>query len=123
MSTASKDPKINDLFTEGSHHRNLSVVVLNQNLYFGRDPTQRRNCQYMILFNNPIDKLQVMTLAKQMYPGNSNYFMKKFNEAVTVPFGHLLIDLKAIETTWKHFHKYKTVVKCKEWYQWRVIVP
>ena len=95
MSTASKDPKINDLFTEGSHHRNLSVVVLNQNLYFGRDPTQRRNCQYMILFNNPIDKLQVMTLAKQMYPGNSNYFMKKFNEAVTVPFGHLLIDLKA----------------------------
>jgi hypothetical protein len=24
MSTAAKDPRINDLFTEGSHHRNLS---------------------------------------------------------------------------------------------------
>ena len=28
MSTASKDPRITELFTEGSHHRNLSVVVL-----------------------------------------------------------------------------------------------
>ena len=27
MSTASKDSRINDLFTEGSHHRNLSVDV------------------------------------------------------------------------------------------------
>jgi hypothetical protein len=34
MSTAAKDPRINDLFTEESHHRNLSVVTLNQNLFF-----------------------------------------------------------------------------------------
>lgn len=37
MSTSAKDPRINDLFTEGSHHRNLLVVVLNQN--FEKDPT------------------------------------------------------------------------------------
>jgi hypothetical protein len=42
MSTATKDPGINDLFTEGSHHRNLSVVTLKQNLFFGKDPTQRK---------------------------------------------------------------------------------
>jgi hypothetical protein len=41
MSTAAKDPRIIDLFTEESHHRNLSVVTLNQNLFFGKDPTQR----------------------------------------------------------------------------------
>ena len=64
MSTASKDSRITDLFTEGSHHRNLSVVILNQNLYFSKDPTQRRNCHYLVLFNNPIDKLSVMTLAR-----------------------------------------------------------
>jgi len=56
MSTAAKDPRITDLFTEGSHHRNLSVVVLNQNLYFSKDPTQRRNCHYLFLFKNPVDK-------------------------------------------------------------------
>ncbi|VDI36806.1 Hypothetical predicted protein [Mytilus galloprovincialis] len=43
MTLASKDTRINDLFTEGSHHRNLSVIAIYQNLYFGKDPTQRRN--------------------------------------------------------------------------------
>jgi len=42
MSTTTKDPRINDLFTEGSHHRNLTLISLNQNLYFGKDPTQWR---------------------------------------------------------------------------------
>lgn len=59
MSTAAKDPRITDLFTEGSHHRNLSVVVLNQNLYFSKDPTQRRNCHYLFLFKNPLAKQSV----------------------------------------------------------------
>ena len=45
MSTTTKDPRINDLFTEGSHHQNLTVISLNQNLYFGKDPTQRRRCR------------------------------------------------------------------------------
>ena len=47
MSTAAKDPRINDLFTKGSHHCSLSVVTLNQNLFFGKDPTQRRNCDLL----------------------------------------------------------------------------
>ena len=38
MSTAAKDSRINDLFTEGSHHRNLTVIALNQNLYFAKPP-------------------------------------------------------------------------------------
>ena len=56
MSTATKDPRINDLFTEGSHHRNLTVIALNQNTYFGKDRTQRRNCHYLVLYKNPIDR-------------------------------------------------------------------
>jgi hypothetical protein len=42
MSNTSKDPRINELFTEGSHHRNLSVIAINQNLFYNKDPTQRR---------------------------------------------------------------------------------
>jgi len=72
MSTAAKDPRITDLFTEGSHHRNLSVLAITQNLYFSKDPTQRRNCHYMVLFKNPIDQQQVMTLARQSTPGILN---------------------------------------------------
>ena len=67
ISTAAKDPRITDRFTEGSHHRNLSVVVFNQNLYFSKDPTQRRNCHCLFLLKNPVDKQSLMTLAKQIY--------------------------------------------------------
>ena len=94
MSTASKDSRVNELFTEGSHHRNLSVIAINQNLYYNKDPTQRRNCHYLVLFNNPIDKQQVMILARQMYPENAQHLMRHFASATSKPYGYLLIDLK-----------------------------
>lgn len=94
MSTASKDSRINELFMEGSHHRNLSVIAINQNLYYNKDPTQRRNCHYMVLFNNPVDKQQIMTLSRQMYPENSQHLLRHFKEATSKPYGYLLVDLK-----------------------------
>ncbi len=95
MSTASKDQRVTDLFTEGSHHRNLSVIAINQNLYHSKDPTQRRNCHYMVLFNNPVDQQPVMTLARQMYPSNPERFMKAFRNSVTQQrYGYLFVDLK-----------------------------
>ncbi|CAC5393784.1 unnamed protein product [Mytilus coruscus] len=95
MSTSAKDSRINDLFTEGSHHRNLLDVVLYQNLYFGKDQTQRRNCHYLVLFNNPIDRQPIMTLGRQMYPSRGDFFIRKFEEATRKPFGYLFVDLKA----------------------------
>ena len=94
MSLSSKDPRITELFTEGSHQRNLSVAAINQNLYYSKDPTQRRNCHYIIFFNNPVDKQQVMTLGRQMYPEKTHHLVNHFNEAVSKPYGYLLVDLK-----------------------------
>ncbi|CAC5399436.1 unnamed protein product [Mytilus coruscus] len=94
MFTSAKNSRINDLFREGSHHRNLSVVVLNQNLFFGQDPTQRRNCHYLVLFNNPIDRQHVKTIGRQMYPSRSDFFLRKFEEATSRSYGILLVDLK-----------------------------
>ncbi|WAR05457.1 YMD3-like protein, partial [Mya arenaria] len=94
FSEAGRDKRVTDLFTEGSHHRSLSVISINQNLFGNKDPTQRRNCHYLVLFNNPVDKQSVMTLARQMYPGQSDIFMKQFSKATKYPYGHLLVDLK-----------------------------
>ena len=94
MSTSSKDKRVTELFTEGSHHRNLSVISINQNMYYSKDPTQRRNCHYMILFNNPADQQPIMTLARQMYPGNPQRLMDAFSKATVKPYGHLVVDLK-----------------------------
>ena len=52
------------------------------------------NSHYLLLFKNPRDKLQILTLAKQMYPGQTDFFLNQYEEAVKRPFGYLLIDLK-----------------------------
>jgi hypothetical protein len=108
MSTAAKDSRINELFTEGSHHRNLSVIAINQNMYYNKDPTQRRNCHYLVLFNNPVDRQQVMTLARQMYPENPQYVLRHFKEATSKPYGYLLIDLKP--TTPEHLRMRRDIL-------------
>lgn len=47
---ASRDQRIIDLYTDRIHHRNRSVIALNQNLSLSKDPTQRRNTQYLVFF-------------------------------------------------------------------------
>jgi len=48
----------------------------------------------LVLFINPRDKLQILTLAKQMYPGQTDFFIKRYEEALRRPFGYPLVDLK-----------------------------
>ena len=96
MSEASNDKRICDLFTKGTHHHNLSVICLVQNLYYqGKESrTMSLNSQYLVLFNNPRDQQQVMVLARQMYPGQSEKFLSSYKMATSKPYGYLAIDLK-----------------------------
>ena len=96
MSEASNNKRICDLFTKGSHHRNLSVICLVQNLYYqGKESrTMSLNSQYLVLFNNPRDQQQVMVLARQMYPGQSEKLLSSYKMATSKPYGYLAIDLK-----------------------------
>ena len=94
MTEAKCDQRIADLFTKGSHHRDISIVYLTQNL-FPQGKACRDiilNTQYMVLFNNPIDRQQVATLARRFYPSMSATFMKRFEQATSYPYGHLMID-------------------------------
>ena len=96
MIDASKDKRIVNLFTRGSHHRNLSVIYIVQNLFHQGKGSRSisLNSHYLVLFKNPRDKLQILTLAKQMYPGQTDFFLNQYEEPVKRPFGYLLIDLK-----------------------------
>ena len=97
MTEAKCDQRIADLFTKGNHHRNISIVHLTQNVFpqgkACRDITL--NTQYLVLFNNPIDRQQVSTLTKRIYPSTSVTFMKRFEEATSPPNGYLVVDLKS----------------------------
>ena len=96
MIDAGKDQRIVHLFTRGSHHRNLSVIYIVQNVFHQGKGSRNisLNSHYLVLFKNPRDKLQVLTLAKRMYPGRTDFFPKQHEEAVRRPYGYLLIDLK-----------------------------
>ena len=78
-----------NLFTKGSHHRNVSVVFLAQNLFpknkFAR--TMSLNAHYIVLFKNPKDTSQFANLARQMYPKQWQFdveaSMRRENRTVT----------------------------------------
>ena len=90
------DGRVTKLFTKGSHHRNLSVIFIVQNL-FGLNKEQRTitlNSHYLVVFKNPRDVSQINHLAKQMYPGKLKYVQEAFKDATSSPHGYLLFDLR-----------------------------
>jgi hypothetical protein len=94
MREISKDERIVSLWTKGSHHKNLSCVCLLQDFYFPNTQTIRRNSHYINLFNMPNDKRAVRTISGQMFPNNPSHMLDAYQEAVSRPYGSLLIDLK-----------------------------
>ena len=95
MQEAGKSEKILNIFTTDSHHKNISVIFVTQNI-FSQQKNARTislNCQYIILTNNPRDRLQVQILGKQMFPGDSSFFNKAYQDAVSSKeYGYLLCD-------------------------------
>ena len=58
------------LFTEGSHHKNISVIFITQNVYQKRKAQRdiSLNIKYLMLFKNPRDKAQIQHLVRQIHP-------------------------------------------------------
>jgi len=81
-----------NMFTKGSHHKNISVVFLAQNLFpkkkFAR--TMSLNAHYMVLFKNPRDVSQFANLARQMYPKASQFAVEAYRDATREPYSYLL---------------------------------
>jgi hypothetical protein len=90
------DSRITSIFTKFSHHKNVSVLYLTQNLFYGskQNRTISLNSQYFVLYKNARDANQVAYLARQMYPGKSAFMVEAFRDATKQPFSYLLVDLK-----------------------------
>lgn len=88
--------KVVNLFTRGSHHTNVSVTFITQNIFHQgkgyRDISL--NSHYLCLFKNPRDSAQIGHLARQVYPANYKFVVEAYNDATSKPHGYLLFDLK-----------------------------
>ena len=90
------DSSVTQLFTRGSHHRNVTVVLIVQN-FFTKNKEMRTislNAHYLVLFKNPRSATQITHLAREMYPGKSKFLQEAFSDATKEAFGYLFVDLK-----------------------------
>ena len=96
MAQSSKGKRITDLFTKGSHHRNLSIIYIVQNIFHqGKEMRNiSLNTHYIVLFRSPRDKQQISMLARQVNPGRVQEFMRSYEDVTSRPHGYLMLDLK-----------------------------
>jgi hypothetical protein len=72
--------QMNTLFTKCSHHCNISCIYII-------------NCQYVVLMNNPSDKLQIMNIQRQVYPRFKKHFFEAVDDAWSTDYGCIVIDV------------------------------
>lgn len=86
---------VSELFTKGSHHRNTSVILVTQNLFYQTAQSRNisLNAKYIVLFKNPRDKQQFSHLARQIYPENSAELVRVYNDVMRAPHAYFIIDL------------------------------
>lgn len=96
MQKLSGKSSLGELFTEGSHHCNLTVMFLIQNMFHQgkamRDVSL--NSQYMVVFKNPRDQGQIQSLALQMNKKNPARTVDAYANATKEPYGYLVFDFK-----------------------------
>ncbi|RWS19949.1 hypothetical protein B4U80_10890 [Leptotrombidium deliense] len=96
MAEASENRFICDLFTKGSHHKNISVILILQNFFYKGKlmRTISLNAHYIVLFKNPRDKSIINYIGRQICPEKYKCFKEAFDDATRKPYGYLFIDLK-----------------------------
>ena len=89
-----QNESIEMLFTQLAHHMNLTVVFILHNLFqqgkYSR--TIALNTKYIFLFKSPRDLTPIKILGRQAFPDKSNIFLEAYQDAVSKPFGYLLVD-------------------------------
>ena len=95
MDEGGNDKRVLDLFTKDSHHRNVTVLYLCQDMFPNGKyaKTISRNAHYIVAFKNPRDQLGVRNLSLQCFPKQWASVLDAYEDATSRPYGYLLFDL------------------------------
>lgn len=86
--------EIKELFTRGSHHMNISIIFIVQNI-FNQNKQMRTIClnaHYIVLTKGLRNTQQISLLGKQIF-SKSKELIEVFKHATSRPFGYLILDL------------------------------
>lgn len=93
--SSSHTPQVMQLFTRKSHHANISVCLLTQNIFnkgkFTRDISL--NATHIVLFKTPRDQQQYLYLFRQICPQQAASLAKIFKEISSEPHSYMFLDL------------------------------
>ena len=81
-----------NLFCINSHHLKVSVVLIVHNLFTKSLRTLSLNCHRFFLTQSLRDKGQLQTLARQAYPGKSDFVIQAFDDSMKARYGHICLD-------------------------------
>lgn len=92
MNSVSKSVAVQDMFTLGSHHLNVTIIYLTQNMFQNGSSSRTiaLNTHVMILMKNPRGKSQISTLASQTGLG---WLVESYNDATKKPYGYVVLNL------------------------------
>lgn len=106
MEKAVNDEFVSNLFTKFSHHNNISIIFLTQNI-FPKSKFMRNiylNSSYIILMKNPTDLLQINILSRRLQGGGSKTkLIDAYIDATKEPYSYLLIDLNQTTLSFLRF--------------------
>ena len=95
MQQVIKNDEMELLFTQGCHHRRLSVIFITQNL-LPQGKNSRNialNTWYLVLMKNMRDALQINYLGRQIFPGRSRFLVNSYEDCMKDKYGYLMVDL------------------------------
>ena len=94
MDEGGNDKRVLDLFTKHSHHRNITVIYLCQDLFpngkFAKTISQ--NAHYIAAFKNPRDQLGIRNLLLESFPTQWQEVLDTFRKVTDRPYGYMLLD-------------------------------
>ena len=95
MDEGSHDKRVLDLFTKHSHHRDITVLYLCQDMFPAGKYAKSisRNAHYVIAFKNPRDQLGVRNLLLQSFPTCWKECLETYQACTQEPFGYMWLDL------------------------------
>ena len=95
INESSGDKRVLDLFTKFSHHQNITVLYLCQDMFPNGKYAKSisRNAHYIVAFKNPRDQLRVGNVLYQSFPTTWKNVLEVYREATSRPYGYLMLDL------------------------------
>ena len=95
MAEGGEDKELLDLFTKHSHHQNITVLYLCQDMFppgkYAKSTS--RNAHYIVAFKNPRDQLGMKNLLLQAFPTCWQDMMDVYQKVTERPFGYTVLDL------------------------------